>query len=138
MTLLSLHTSLFENEYNLTELKTSAPLGYSIHIDGNWTDTEGNYSWCTGAGTSGNPYIIQNIEIDANGGYGILIGNTTEYFRIENVVIYDSGTPVANSSMVFDNVDNGYLLWNDLSDGSYLTEDRKKVVEDNMHFFNRN
>ncbi len=114
--------SLFVNDpsaKNMDSIRSSAPLGYNIHIDGNWTYTEGNNSWCTGAGTSGDPYVIQDIEIDANGGFGILIGNTTEYFRIENVVIYDSGSPAANSSIVLDNVDNGHLLWNDLSDSAY-------------------
>ena len=38
-----------------------------IHVDDNWTATESNYNWCTGAGTSGNPYIIENVTIDAVG-----------------------------------------------------------------------
>ncbi len=113
---------LIMNELSVVKtdsIRTSAPLGYRIHIDGNWSQTAIDYAWCTGSGTSGNPYVIQDIEIDANGEYGILIGNTTEYFRIENVIIYNAGTPAANSSIVLDNVDNGHILSNDLSDNAY-------------------
>jgi parallel beta-helix repeat protein len=115
----SIQSNVIEDNYQTEYLKNSAPLSYNIHIDGNWTYTEGNYSWCTGAGTSGNPYVIQDIEIDANGGYGILIGNTTEYFRIENVSIYNGGSGADNSALIMKNVDNGHLLSNYFSDNSY-------------------
>ncbi|TFG20349.1 MAG: hypothetical protein EU530_03560 [Promethearchaeota archaeon] len=132
----------FSSEKNMNMLRNSTPLGYSIHIDGNWSATEATYDWCTGAGTSGNPYVIQYIEIDANGKYGILIGNTTDYFRIENGIIYDAGTLAANSSIVLDNVDNGHLISNDLSDNAYcgiqMNDCNDFVVEHNTLVDNGN
>lgn len=121
---MGLWLSLFGNEgnylsYDIQSVKSSAPLGYRIHIDGNWTVTNSTYEWCTGAGTIGNPYVIQDIEIDANGQYGILIGNTTEYFRIENVTIYNAGSTADSSSLVMKNVDNGHLISNEISDNAY-------------------
>jgi len=38
-----------------------------------------------GDGTSGNPWVIDNMDIDGTGfGYCIYVGNTTEHFVIRN------------------------------------------------------
>ena len=45
-----------------------------IHIGNNWSLTEQTYDWCTGEGTLDNPYIIEDVEIDAGGiGSAILL-----------------------------------------------------------------
>ena len=80
-----------DNDYYLLPL-SSAPLGYTIHIDNNWTLTNSTYAWCTGAGTQGDPWVIKDIEIDANLGNGILIGNSTDYFEIFNSNVYYANT----------------------------------------------
>ncbi|GEM_PF-1828172 len=49
-----------------------------------------NEGW-EGSGTTNDPYIIQDYEIDAHGGgYGIFIGNTTLILKIYNVTIYNA------------------------------------------------
>jgi len=63
-----------------------------IYIDDNWTETVFSNGWCTGCGLYTDPYVIKNIEIDAHGSKtGIFIANTTEYFRIQDCNIYNSG-----------------------------------------------
>lgn len=62
-----------------------------IHVDNNWSLTESTYDWCIGTGTIGDPYLIENVTIDAQGNTGILIEHTNEYFRIENCTIYNAG-----------------------------------------------
>ena len=46
----------------------------------------------TGAGIPGNPYVIENFEIDAGGtGSGILIQNTNAYLTIRNCIVFNCG-----------------------------------------------
>jgi parallel beta-helix repeat protein len=61
-----------------------------------------------GDGTQGNPYIIQNYEINGTGyGYCIHIGNTTKYFCVRNNYLHDAS---GNSANYFWNT--GLLLYN--------------------------
>ena len=49
-----------------------------IYIDDNWSATS-NYAWCNGDGSIGNPYILENITIDAISsptGSGIIYKNS--------------------------------------------------------------
>ncbi len=64
-----------------------------IIIDNNWTATNQTYSWCNGAGSKIDPYVIENVTINADGAYnGILINNSNNaYFIIRNCTIYNSG-----------------------------------------------
>ena len=58
-----------------------------ILINGNdeWAIIAETKDWCTGSGTSSNPYIIKNLEINAAGGnYCFLIKNSDVYFIIRN------------------------------------------------------
>lgn len=44
-----------------------------------------------GNGTAGNPWIIENYEIDGTGyGYCIYIGNTTEHFVVQNCLLHNA------------------------------------------------
>ena len=58
-----------------------------IHIEGNWSNAV-SWGWCKGDGSWGNPYIIENMTIDATSspvGGGILISNSAnDYFIINN------------------------------------------------------
>lgn len=63
---------------------------YRILIDDedpnyNWSITAANNSWCTGSGTYLDPYIIENLYINA-GGFGgmICIRNSNKFFFIRN------------------------------------------------------
>jgi len=47
----------------------------------------------TGCGTSGDPFVIADLEIDASGSpYGILVENTMAVFRIENCRIFGAAS----------------------------------------------
>ena len=73
---------------NTISLKQISPLTLSTHeaicitCDQNFTD----YGF-TGAGTPGDPYIIENLKIDATVGKGISVNGTTVNFVIRNCYI---------------------------------------------------
>jgi hypothetical protein len=79
-------------------LKNSANSG-KIHINNNWTTTK-TAGICSGEGTESNPYTLKNLIINAGGmGNRIHIENTTEYFKIENCTLYNSGGEFHNAGM---------------------------------------
>lgn len=84
----------------------------TIFIDGNhmFADNASILDW-TGNGTYGNPYIIENYEIDASLSHGIEIRNTNLYFIIRNVTI-SNGSSNYNHGFYFTNVTNGKLINN--------------------------
>lgn len=75
-----------------------------IHItNDNWSVAAG-YEWCSGSGSWGDPYIIENITVNATNSltnYGIYIQNSKEkYFTIRNCTVFgaiDAGICVQNS-----------------------------------------
>lgn len=75
-----------------------------IHINGNAAFTPAN-GVVAGDGTSGNPYIIEDWEIDALGGTGIWIQNTDAYFEIRNCRVYNGYRGIR-----FTNVTNGKII----------------------------
>ncbi len=90
-----------------------------IHITGsNWT-TAANYDWCSGKGTWGEPYVIENITIDVNKsstGWGIKIAESyNDYFEIRNCTIFNSGSEISLDGIMLENVNNSQLTGNNLS-----------------------
>jgi len=82
-----------------------------IHITNlNWTIAN-ETDWCSGSGTWGNPYIIENMIINASGspiGCGIFIENSVDvYFTIRNVTIFETANGIklenANKGVLIDN-----------------------------------
>jgi len=112
--------------------QSSIHLGGKIHIDGinasapNWSRTALLTKWCSGSGSFSDPYVLSNLEIDANyTGSGMLISNSKkEYATIENCIILnandsenDAGIRVENSNNLtiidntcLNNADNGILF----------------------------
>ena len=61
-----------------------------IKIDSNADFTFAN-GVTKGDGSQAEPWVIENYEIDGMGvGYGIYIGNTTEYVEIKNCSLHDA------------------------------------------------
>ncbi|MHA2283825.1 MAG: right-handed parallel beta-helix repeat-containing protein [Promethearchaeota archaeon] len=86
-----------------------------IHITNlNWTIAN-ETDWCSGSGTWGNPYLIENMIINASDsptGTGIFIENSTNvYFTIRNVTIFE-----ATDGIKLENTNNGAIINNSLSD----------------------
>ena len=89
-----------------------------IHIDGNWSYTVGNYTWCSG--TWDNPYTIENVTIDASGSpliyrNGIFIENSKyDFFIIRNCTVYHY-LPNMGNGIMMKNTNNGTLTNNQSS-----------------------
>jgi len=110
-------------------------LPYTIHVDNNWSATESNYDWCSGGGTIGNPYIIENVTIDAqNSGSGIYIENTNEFFIIQNCTLINSQAS-PNSAIRLDFLSNGKIIDNNCTNNNgraiSLFSASDMLIEDN-------
>lgn len=92
-----------------------------------------------GNGTIGNPYVIENLTIDAKGaGNCIYIGNTTLYFIIRNCSLTgaDGNTnPTSNGAgITLNNVRNGRIVSNNVSNnknGIYIYSSSNIEIEKN-------
>ena len=107
------------NGHNLKRLKESGYWSTNfIHVDGNWSHTVSNYSWCSGDGSWNNPYIIENVTIDAftsPTGNGIFIENSkADFFIIKNCMIQNA-IMVMGYGIILKNTDNGTLVNNTCS-----------------------
>ena len=103
--------------------KKSGPLGYNIHVDNNWTQTRAMYAWCTGSGTFSDPFIIQDVEIDANGGIGILIENNLIenidkefFFKQKGLSISTGNEPILDLK-----INNNLILHNDTTTSGIMS-----------------
>ncbi len=110
-------------------------LPYRIHVDNNWSLTASTFGWCTGSGSIGNPYIIENITIDAqNSGSCIDIQNTNEYFIIQNCTLINAEASGGEAGIKFSWVYNGTITHNNIMDnydGIYLYHSENITVDNN-------
>jgi len=76
-----------------------------------WAYHASHYPWCSGSGTENDPYIINNVFIDAGGvGNCIRILNSDVYFIIQNSILNNSVHGID-----LDYADNGRIQNNTLS-----------------------
>jgi len=72
--------------------------------------------WFKGSGSREDPYIIEDLTIDANYDNGILIQNSSAYFTINNCLIYDAGFVNSyRAAIKLENTSNGTLTNNNCS-----------------------
>jgi len=99
-------------------------LTYTIHIDDNWSATVAMYDWCTGSGTWEDPYLIENVMIDAQySGSCIFIENTDEYFIIHNCTVINGQATGGQAGIRLYYVSNGTITQNIVTEnyaGMYL------------------
>ncbi|MFX1393212.1 MAG: right-handed parallel beta-helix repeat-containing protein, partial [Promethearchaeota archaeon] len=100
-----------KEDLNLKRLKISGAYTEPfIHIEGNWSDAIGK-GWFKGDGSWQNPYVIENVTIDATSspmGSGIFINNSNnEYFVIRNCTVYN-----AVNGIILENTNKGILTGN--------------------------
>jgi len=112
-------SSKYNDDINLDKenLKLSK-ISERIHIINNsgWVAFE-NAGNCTGEGTYSEPYVIEDLVIDTNNtGSGILIENSTVYFRIENCTLYNSRE---YTGIKLNNTTNSQLIDNNCSSNYY-------------------
>ena len=122
-----------------TKLKGSAPPNKIYVVGTNWSDAATQW-WCSGSGTEEDPYVIEDLEIDGQDQYsGILIQNSTAYFRIENCTLLNIGSENSEKAGIqLINASNGYILNNTVKTNSagnygiYLANDSdSNVIENN-------
>ncbi|MFX1573622.1 MAG: nitrous oxide reductase family maturation protein NosD [Promethearchaeota archaeon] len=132
----------FKDNHNIikTEIKSSGEYTESfIHIDGsmpgNWTATT-SYDWCSGDGSWSNPYVIENVTIDASNSpteYGIFIEKSNVFFIIQNCHVYNS----VNYGILLVEVNNSRLINNNCSNNDYggisvQTECSNNTIQENI------
>ena len=106
-----------------------------IHITGsNWTVAK-NYAWCRGDGTWNNPYIIENISIDAASSpteAGIRISDSHNvYFIIRNCTILNEPS-TSGGGIWLDSANNGTIFNNTLENnyrGISLTASENNTIQ---------
>ncbi|MFX1499547.1 MAG: right-handed parallel beta-helix repeat-containing protein [Promethearchaeota archaeon] len=100
--------------FDKTEPKISI-ISPKIHIDNNWSDAKG-IGICIGSGIGSDPYIIQNLEINAGGtGFCIKIENSQEYFEIKNCTLYNNGSSSFDGGILLNNITHGIIDNNSIS-----------------------
>ncbi len=97
----------------------------------NWTWAK-SQPWCSGTGTSLDPYIIENLIISGFGTekYGIDIRNSNVSFIIQECLIYNSD----EAGIYFDNVNNSRLINNNCSNndnGIYVEYSNSITIYEN-------
>ena len=139
-----LNDDLNQGETEFNDLKPPIKSGYytpgKISIDdrdiGNtdWATINASNPWCTGKGTYAEPYIIEDVLINAGGsGSGIYIGFSNVYFIIKNSTVYNSGSAGNGAGIYIETVTNGKIIGNNCSNnGGYgilvWTSDNNTVI----------
>ena len=130
------------NGYSEGEAGPRAPLIINafIEIDGNFSEKATQEGW-DGTGLESDPYVIEQLDIDASGlDYGIYIVNTEDHFIIRNCSISNADGTMAprypGTNLYFYMVANGTIENNEIIDGNQsglvirLSNDMK--ITDNM------
>ncbi|MFX1570683.1 MAG: NosD domain-containing protein [Promethearchaeota archaeon] len=121
--------------------------GSKIHINEsgvnslNWSQTALVKWWCMGSGTYSNPYLIEDLIIDAkNLGSGIFIENSNDYFIIRNCTVYNAGSVWYEAGIRLQSVSNGTIFENKVSnnnyDGIYLIDSSNNTISENTVKYN--
>jgi parallel beta-helix repeat protein len=119
-----------------------------IHIDNNWSDSANDLPWVQGGdGSPGNPYIIENVTIDAGGKNigAIFIENSIDHFIIRNCTLSNTGNGSIwwfhNGGIHLFNVRNGRLIKNNCLDnlhsGIHLEDSHNNEIIENTLEYNR-
>jgi len=110
--------------FNLKTAKSWNLTGSPILIDDldpsrDWAYTESNFDWCSGTGTLGDPYVIENVTIDGQySGSCIEIRNSNAHFIIRNCTLYHSWFVSffdPDAGIKLDQVSNGIIVNNNVS-----------------------
>ncbi len=126
--------SIQEEENRVLPKKSDSWDNFSfIHIKGNWSNAV-SLGWCKGEGSWDNPYIIENMTIDASNsplGSGIFIENSDNYyFEIQNCTVFgasESGIYILNSN-------NGTVFNNtciESKNGIYIENSNNNTISEN-------
>lgn len=150
---LSLMAHLKENSFNregeLNTLRTSQSWVFQELIisesgggNGTWAWAE-TQDWCHGTGTKFDPYVIENVTINADGvtgTSGITIIDSEVHFIIQNSNLHNSGSATDDAGIKLFNTNNGIIQSNNLSfnqgNGIYLGNSSNNRILDNPIYNN--
>ncbi len=120
--------------YSLVEVQDNYPLMQPVvnghvqrppfRIDSN-ADFDLAHGVTGGSGTQGNPWIIENYDINGTGyGYCIYVGNTTEYFVVRNCYLHEASGVGSipyfpDVALILYNVTNGTIINTNTSESQY-------------------
>ncbi|MHA1284255.1 MAG: right-handed parallel beta-helix repeat-containing protein [Promethearchaeota archaeon] len=132
-----------KNSNNLNIAKFWTLKNTFIHIKNNWTQVNSTFEWCNGKGTYAEPYIIENLTIDAGGKYsGIIIENSRVYFIIRNCTIFNSSKNSNGAALKIINTTNGIIEKNNFSNnngfGIFLNSTHNFTISQNIIQDNKN
>jgi parallel beta-helix repeat protein len=107
----------------------------------NWLITKATYDWCSGNGNIDDPYLIENVTIDAGGsGDCISIQNSNVYFKIKNCTLMNAGQGYYDAGIDLNYVNNGTLINNNCSfnkaAGISLEFCDNNIIKENFLFHN--
>ncbi|MFW9874838.1 MAG: nitrous oxide reductase family maturation protein NosD, partial [Candidatus Thorarchaeota archaeon] len=110
-----------------------------IYINNNWSDAKA-VGICTGSGNYSDPYVIEDLVIDAGGlGSCIWIVNSSAFFKIENCTLYNSRQATLppwpmQAGIVLENASNGWITQNNISynDLGILVEGENITISANI------
>jgi parallel beta-helix repeat protein len=99
-----------------------------------------------GNGTVWAPWIIENYDINGTGyGYCIYVGNTTDYFTVQNCYLHEAseGTSkpfYADSGLIIYNVQNSTIIYNNASSNNWngieVYYSNRSIIANNTVFSN--
>ncbi len=129
-------TTEIRDERNFKSLKSSGYWNLDfIHVDYNWTFTSIDYDWCSGDGSWGNPFLIENVTINAQDSVSpIVIENSNAYFIIRNCTLYNASS-FPYTGILLNNTSNGTVINNychDLYAGIHLENSDNNTVSGNI------
>jgi parallel beta-helix repeat protein len=108
-----------------------------INGDADFASQASSEGW-NGSGTSGDPYIIENYDINASSAYGIHIINTNVHFVVRNCYVHDGGSTY--DGIYLDTVTNGAVENSNLSnndEGIHLYSSSSNTLANNTCSNNR-
>jgi len=105
---------------------------FTINGNSGWEALNSSYDWCSGSGTLNDPYIIQNLSIDALGVNNcIYILNTDVFFEIRNCSLTNASALPDKGGIRLANVQNGII-----SENNITISDRGIFLEFNIYNVN--
>ncbi|MFX1281125.1 MAG: right-handed parallel beta-helix repeat-containing protein [Promethearchaeota archaeon] len=103
----------------------------------NWTKTEAENEWCTGSGTEGDPYVIENLYINAYGeGGGLYIRNTDKHFIVRNCWVNNSGPAETDAGVLMRYTENGNIsnnIFSYIKKGVQIEYSCKDIIIENNY-----
>lgn len=101
----------------------------------NWSKTAADNSWCSGSGTIGDPYVIENVFINCGGVWGgIMVEWSTQHFIIKNCWVNNTGSGSYNSGVTMSHTENGTIqdnLFTYVRTGVIFQHNARNILIDN-------